>query len=63
MTEEVKKLWGEELSWIKDNKLREAVAKTWETALERSVLIVNDLKNNSVYTALRARFESNIYGP
>lgn len=44
MTEDVKKLWGEELSWIKDGKLREATAKTWELALERSVLNIDDLK-------------------
>jgi putative nucleotidyltransferase with HDIG domain len=44
MTEDVKKLWGEELSWIKDDKLREATAKTWELALEKSVLTVEDLQ-------------------
>jgi len=44
MTEEVKKLWGEELAWIKDDKLREATARTWELALERSVLKADDLR-------------------
>jgi len=44
MTEEVKKLWGEELAWIKDDELREATAKTWELALERSILTVDDLR-------------------
>jgi len=44
MTEEIKKLWGEELAWIKDDKLREATAKTWELALERSVLTTDDLR-------------------
>jgi len=44
MTEEVKNLWGEELSWIKDEKLREVTAKTWELALEKSVLTADDLK-------------------
>jgi len=44
MTEEVKKLWGEELAWIKDDKLREATAKTWELALERSILTTDDLR-------------------
>ncbi len=44
MTEDVKKLWGEELSWIKDDKLREVTSKTWELALERSVLTAKDLK-------------------
>ena len=44
MTEDVKKLWGEELAWIKDNDLREKTAKTWELALERSVLTAADLE-------------------
>ena len=43
MTEQVKKLWPE-LEWIKDNSLREKTAKTWETALERSVLKADDLE-------------------
>ena len=42
MTEDVKKLWPE-LEWIKDLSLRENTAKTWETALKRSVLSVGDL--------------------
>ena len=42
MTEEVKKLWPE-LEWIKDDSLREKTAKTWELALERSVLTADDL--------------------
>src|SRR5664279_1212060 len=50
MTEEVKKLWPE-LEWIKDIHLRENTAKTWETALERSVLNVNDL-NRIPFTLL-----------
>ena len=37
MTEEVKKLWPE-LEWIKDESLREKTARTWEIALEKSVL-------------------------
>jgi putative nucleotidyltransferase with HDIG domain len=44
MTEEVKKLWPE-LRWIKDKTLRECTAKTWKTALERSVLSADDLEN------------------
>lgn len=44
MTERVKNLWGEELSWIENDDLREKVAKTWELALERSVLTGEDLK-------------------
>jgi putative nucleotidyltransferase with HDIG domain len=43
MTERVKKLWPE-LEWIKDQSLREKTAKTWETALERSVLTADDLE-------------------
>jgi putative nucleotidyltransferase with HDIG domain len=42
MTEEVRKLWPE-LEWIKDDSLREKTARTWETALERSVLTAADL--------------------
>jgi putative nucleotidyltransferase with HDIG domain len=42
MTEKVKKLWPE-LEWIKDPVLREKTAKTWELALERSVLKPEDL--------------------
>lgn len=43
MTEDVKKLWPE-LEWIKDIRLRESTAKTWEIALERSVLKIDDLE-------------------
>jgi putative nucleotidyltransferase with HDIG domain len=42
MTEEVKKLWPE-LEWIKDESLREKTARTWEKALEKSVLKIEDL--------------------
>ena len=42
MTEEVKKLWPE-LEWINDDSLREKTARTWELALERSVLNAEDL--------------------
>jgi putative nucleotidyltransferase with HDIG domain len=42
MTETVKKLWPE-LEWIKDPSLREKTAKTWELALEKSVLKSEDL--------------------
>jgi putative nucleotidyltransferase with HDIG domain len=42
MTEDIKKLWPE-LEWIKDDSLREKTAKTWETALERSVINASDL--------------------
>jgi putative nucleotidyltransferase with HDIG domain len=44
MTEQVKKLWPE-LGWIEDESLREKTAKTWELALERSVLKSDDLEN------------------
>ena len=42
MTEEIKKLWPE-LEWITDPELREKTARTWELALERSVLKAEDL--------------------
>lgn len=38
----VKELWPE-LAWIQDEKLRDQTAKTWELALERSVLTAEDL--------------------
>ena len=38
----VLKLWPE-LAWIQDAELREKTAKTWELALERSVLKPEDL--------------------
>jgi putative nucleotidyltransferase with HDIG domain len=43
MNAEVLKLWPE-LEWIQDKPLREATAKTWELALERSPLTAADLK-------------------
>ena len=43
MNEKVKNLWPE-LEWIKDLQLREKTAKTWELALERSVLKPEDLE-------------------
>ncbi len=42
MTEEVKNLWPE-LEWIGNEDLRDKTAKTWEIALERSVLNADDL--------------------
>ncbi len=42
MTEKIKKLWPE-LEWIKDDSLREKTAKTWENALDKSVLNAQDL--------------------
>ncbi len=50
MREEVKKLWPE-LDWIGNIDLREKTAKTWEIALERSVLTVEDL-NTIPFTLL-----------
>ena len=44
MTEEVQKLWPE-LEWIGDLSLREKTAKTWELALDRSVIKAVDLEN------------------
>jgi len=43
MKEEVLKLWPE-LEWISDPELREKSARTWELALERSVLTSADLE-------------------
>lgn len=42
MTDQVLALWPE-LMWIEDPDLREKTAKTWELALERSVLTPDDL--------------------
>jgi len=50
MNKEVLKLWPE-LEWIKDENLREKTAKTWELALERSVLTADDL-NRIPFTLL-----------
>ena len=50
MNQEVRDLWPE-LMWIKDEELREATAKTWELALERSPLTVEDL-NTIPFTLL-----------
>jgi putative nucleotidyltransferase with HDIG domain len=50
MNEAIKKLWPE-LDWIKDAVLREKTARTWEIALERSVLKSEDL-NNIPFTLL-----------
>ena len=43
MTEEIKRLWPE-LDWITDESLRERTARTWEMALQRSVLSAGDLE-------------------
>ncbi|MGB8491049.1 MAG: HDIG domain-containing metalloprotein [Bacteroidales bacterium] len=43
MNDTVKKLWPE-LQWITDPELREKTARTWEIALERSVLKSDDLE-------------------
>jgi putative nucleotidyltransferase with HDIG domain len=51
MNKDIEKLWGEELSWIKDEELRNKTAKTWELALERSVLTAKDL-NTIPFTLL-----------
>jgi len=50
MNQEVLALWPE-LEWIQDEKLREATAKTWQLALERSPLTVDDL-NTIPFTLL-----------
>ncbi len=43
MHKDVEKLWGEELTMIQNDELREKTAKVWELALERSVLSADDL--------------------
>ena len=50
MNKKVVELWPE-LLWIKDQDLREKTAKTWELALERSVLTPEDL-NSIPFTLL-----------
>lgn len=50
MKKEVLALWPE-LEWINDETLREQTAKTWELALERSVLTPDDL-NRIPFTLL-----------
>ncbi|VAW29694.1 hypothetical protein MNBD_BACTEROID07-1717 [hydrothermal vent metagenome] len=50
MNKDVLKLWPE-LNWIEDENLREKTAKTWELALERSVLSADDL-NHIPFTLL-----------
>lgn len=44
MIDEVKDLWGEELSWIKDIDLRKKTSDVWQAALKQSVLEASDLK-------------------
>ena len=51
MRKDTEKLWGEELAWIKNSELREQTAKTWDLALERSVLKPEDL-NTIPFTLL-----------
>ncbi|MCF8374014.1 MAG: HDIG domain-containing protein [Bacteroidales bacterium] len=50
MTQEVYKLWPE-LNWIEDEGLRNVTTKTWELALEKSVLTPDDL-NRIPFTLL-----------
>ena len=50
MNSEILKLWPE-LDWIEDAELREKTARTWEIALERSVLSADDL-NRIPFTLL-----------
>jgi len=42
MRNEVKKIWSE-IEWIQDQELKENVYKTWEKAIEQSVLTADDL--------------------
>jgi putative nucleotidyltransferase with HDIG domain len=50
MTDRILKLWPE-LDWIQDPDLREKTARTWELALEKSVLAIDDL-NRIPFTLL-----------
>lgn len=50
MKQDILNLWPE-LNWIQDPELRERTAKTWEIALERSVLTPDDL-NQIPFTLL-----------
>jgi putative nucleotidyltransferase with HDIG domain len=50
MKKDIQFLWPE-LKWIKNDDLREKTAKTWELALEQSVLTINDL-NTIPFTLL-----------
>lgn len=50
MNTKILELWPE-LEWIQDQELREKTAKTWQLALERSVLTENDL-NTIPFTLL-----------
>lgn len=50
MKQEIIDLWPE-LNWIEDPELREKTAKTWEIALDRSVLSADDL-NRIPFTLL-----------
>ena len=50
MNQQVLQLWPE-LEWIENEELREKTAKTWEIALERSVLTPDDL-NTIPFTLL-----------
>jgi putative nucleotidyltransferase with HDIG domain len=50
MNQKVENLWPE-LEWIKDKDLREKTARTWELALERSILKPEDL-NRIPFTLL-----------
>ena len=47
---DIMELWPE-LAWIEDEELREATTKTWELALEKSVLTADDL-NRIPFTLL-----------
>ncbi len=51
MRKETEKLWGEELAWIENTELREKTARTWDLALEKSVLTAEVL-NTIPFTLL-----------
>ena len=51
---EINELWPE-LEWIQDLDLREKTGKTWELALEKSVLNRCRSAENSLYPSGRSR--------
>jgi len=61
MNKEVLNLWPE-LEWIQDEDLRNRTAKTWELALERSVLKPEDLSRIPFTLLCGPDFEGYIYG-
>ena len=60
MNKNILKLWPE-LEWIQNEGLREKTARTWEIALEKSVLKEEDLEKIPFYTSLWSRTEGKLH--